>query len=234
MQINNVVILLFHVLFGLSSCTTKCNNTTVLKLGLMGYSYIYGPPTWLSRMGSAVYIALEEVNYDENILPCVRLNITIANTKCSSKVALEEFVNLILFSEMDGILGLYCPSVTENVGLLASQWNIPLVRHGLNTDRLRDPIYDTIVTTRGALEYIGKIIHTIAMELRFDRICMSIPMPRTQWKYVENGMLYYNLKSNITLLEAFDFNFFKRGEYSTQQETLRKMQVDCRGMSYSY
>ncbi len=231
MLLMKVSILFSSSLFGLhDSSAMKCNNRTVLKLGLMGYSYIYGPPTWLSNMGSAAYLALHEVNSDLNILPCVQLNITIANTKCSSKIALDEFVQLILSSEMNAIIGLYCPSVTENVGLLASQWNIPLVRYGLSTDKLRDPVYDTIVTTRGALEYLGKMIHTISMDLKFQRICMSIPMPRTQWKYLENGMLFYNLKFNITLLEAFNFDFFKRGEYSIQRETLREMQAHCRGM----
>ncbi len=214
--------------FACGRSSELCINKTILNLGLMGYTDVHSPPAWFSKLGSAMYLALERLNSDENILPCFPLNISIAYTKCNRKVALDEFVKLVLFSKIDAIIGPSCATVTENVGLLASQWNIPLVRFGSSTDILRNPIYDTVVSTKGTFEYLGQIIHGIAKELKFNTICMSIPLPRAHWIFVENGMMFYNKNSNITL-HSFEFDYYKRAEYSTHQESLRRIRNSCRG-----
>ncbi len=221
------IICIIHLIYARSAYV--CKNKTALKLGLLGYTDVHSPPAWFSRLGSAIYMAMERVNLEEDNSVCLPLDIPIAYTKCQRKIALDGFVHLALSLKIDAIIGPSCAKVTENVGLLASQWNIPLVRYGSSTDVLRNPIYDTIVSTKGPFEYLGQIIHGVAKELKLDRICMSIPLPRAHWKFVENGMLFYNKNTNVTLL-GFEFDYFKRAEYSTHQEILRRIRNSCRGM----
>ena len=176
---------------------------TPLILGLMGlYSrtLIIGPPWNLRIMGSAFTIALDEINSNSTLLPDHKLTYVLGMSDCDAKYALDSFITLQNFTNPVGWIGPVCEFATEVVGLLASQWNTPIVSYSGPTSKVSDKkVYDTFSRTIGTSKSMADCIIRVLEKYNWNHIgrCINGPINHDR---LFNVIIYYMLFNVIIYL----------------------------------
>uniref|UniRef100_A0A4W3I0U7 Guanylate cyclase n=1 Tax=Callorhinchus milii TaxID=7868 RepID=A0A4W3I0U7_CALMI len=126
------------------SCSDCLENSTLL-LGFQTPRNFSFPFSAL-RLGSAIQLAIEKVNSNASLLINYTLGFVYDDTQCDPKISLSAFISQVQDDNVSAIFGPACPKVAEIIGLLASQWNIPMFGFVGQTSKLGDDlVYDTQV-----------------------------------------------------------------------------------------
>ncbi|XP_059803985.1 guanylate cyclase 2G [Hypanus sabinus] len=202
----------FHILsWGHFSCimtVTVISNSSLttqyfkLILGLQVPRNISFPFSVL-KLGSAIQIAVDKINSDPFLLPNHTLDFVYADSDCNPKASIREFIHQIQMYNISALFGPACPVVSEILGLLASQWNIPIfgfVGQRLAFDDLY--LYDTYVNLLSSLQNMGNIL---TKTLHFfgwrNVVLLGGSAEQTKWDLTEElwKIIAEELQANFTI-----------------------------------
>nr|XP_002733542.1 PREDICTED: atrial natriuretic peptide receptor 1-like [Saccoglossus kowalevskii] len=93
------------------------------------------------KIGAAANVAIKHISNNPDILPNDTLDFIYYDSGCDGRVSLDRMVTLIRDDHVAAIIGPDCSTASMAAGLLASQWNVPMVGHissasGLSSKRL--------------------------------------------------------------------------------------------------
>ncbi len=227
------MIWIFSALTGLlgSGFSTGVSSEEI-SIGYMGLTSGYNTVLYVSRIGASVAIAVDSINSNRStILQNNTLTYSMADTKCDRKVALNSFVSMVQNDGIRVLIGPPCGAEIEAVGLLASQWNVAMVNYVSLTPALEDKqTFDTLTILGGNHKQSGQCIRAVLAYLEVKNICLYTTLPPTKGHllFIEQGLLQDTGAENITVLEAFEFDFFSQ-DPSKHHEQLRQIKRQCRG-----
>ncbi len=190
---------LWHM--ALVSLITNCIGKEQLLLGLLGIGInTKGPSFKLPYLGSAMTIAVDNINNNPYILPNHTLRFVVGYDQCSSKIGLDAFVTLVQEHQIQGVIGPACSRAAIVVGLLASQWNMPVVSYSTSDIALSDKkVYDTFIRSRPPTSQMGSAIQGIARQFDWKTIGILQMQGSGHFVYIENGVIHYLGEDNVTI-----------------------------------
>ncbi|XP_074092304.1 guanylate cyclase 2G-like [Macrotis lagotis] len=111
------------------------------------------------RLGAAIKIAMEKVNSDPVYLGNYTMEFTYVNSSCSVKESLDAFIKQVQKERISALFGPVCPGAAEVIGLLASQWNIPMFGFVRQTTSLENRfLYDTYMNLVSPVQKMGEVL----------------------------------------------------------------------------
>ncbi|XP_062927189.1 guanylate cyclase 2G [Mobula hypostoma] len=135
-----------------------CAGVSKIYLGLQVPRNISFPFSAL-KLGSTIQIAVDKINSDPFLLPNHTLDFVYADSDCNPKVSLREFFHQTQRYNISALFGPACTEVSEILGLLASQWNIPVFGFAVQSLAFDDfYVYDTYVSLLSSLQNMGNVL----------------------------------------------------------------------------
>ena len=118
------------VMIALSALGCVHGNRTTINLSV--YLPVTGRRSVGNTIGPAARLAVDDINNSDELLPNHHLQISTYDTKCEEGKALIDMVHTLVESKkkVDGIIGGGCDVVCVPFGLLASEFEIPMVSWG--------------------------------------------------------------------------------------------------------
>ncbi len=168
-----------------------------LTLGYMGVRYRapYGPPMSMQSMGSALLIALDFINGNDTILPNTSLEYVIQDSGCNGKRALGGLVELYRDKHADAVIGPACSGAAEPMGLLASEWNIPVISYlATSTDLSDKKTYDTFSRTSAPASQIGDVVRGVVTQFNWTRVAIMEPDIFAHTQKLTEGQRMFSLQ----------------------------------------
>ncbi|XP_061086393.1 guanylate cyclase 2G [Conger conger] len=111
------------------------------------------------RLGSAIQIALDKINSNNNFLGNHTMDFVYADTECDAKSSLATFIEQVFRENISALFGPVCPEAAEVTGLMASKWNIPMFGFAATTPKLENiAVYDTYVKVIPPVKRIGEVM----------------------------------------------------------------------------
>ena len=208
--------------FSLLSTGAAQTRRESLKLGFSAMSDFIprGPPYRYGQMGSALVMALEDVNNDENILPNHTLEYILSPTDCDQKKSLAVLVQLR--DQIAAMIGPSCSSAIASMGLLASYWDIPLVGFsGSDAALSNKAVYDTLVRTVSPAQKMGMVIFKVVQMFQWHRVGIVLTNIRGHLHYIQEGVqeIFTNPDANMTVNGPYLFDgavgSSEQGRYAT-------------------
>ncbi len=192
---------LWHM--ALVSLITNCISKEQLLLGLIGMGRnTRGPSFRLPYMGSAMTIAVDTINNNPYILPNHTLRFVVGYGQCSNKIGLDVFITMVQEHQIQGVIGPACSPGAVLIGLLASQWNMPVVSYATSSMELSNKnVYDTFIRTQSPIFQIGSAVQGIAKQFDWKRIgIIQRKNPGQHYRYIEIGTVSYLGYDNVTIV----------------------------------
>ncbi|XP_054437198.1 guanylate cyclase 2G-like [Pteronotus mesoamericanus] len=186
-------------------------------------------PFSAQRLGAGLQIAMDKINSESVDLRNFSWGFTYTNSTCSTKESLAIFTNQVQREEISALFGPACPEAAEVIGLLASEWNIPMFDFVGQTAKLeKDFLYDTYVTIVPPMREIGDVLQKSLQYLGWKHIGMFGGHSGTSswarmdelWRVVEN-----ELKSHFTITARVRYT---DTDPALLQENLRTMSTTAR------
>ncbi|XP_061421117.1 guanylate cyclase 2G-like isoform X3 [Lethenteron reissneri] len=164
--------------------TTRVRILTMLLIGGLGAlaeRFLMGlqAPQSLSnpfsalRLGAGLQIALDALNANPTFLPNHTFAFTYADCACDPKVSLDSFIKQVRDQGIIALLGPVCAEASEVTGLLAAQWNVPMLGFVGQTQRMdRTTVYDTYVRIMSPLQRMGQMLEATMRHFGWTRAAM--------------------------------------------------------------
>ena len=211
------------ILRSLSICVVigLLHGQTEIRLGLMGMiNTFYGPPFQMERLGSAAYLAADYISQNSSILPNHTITFFLQNSGCDPKVALDGLVRLSN-NNVDGIIGPTCSNAAEEVGLLASYWNIPVISYSAFSGKLSDKrVYDTFLRTVAPADLVADSVKTFVSQFPWQRIALLTRNDGGPLVTVESELKTRLEQDNVTVIEEY-FSLSTDGRFAGPLENLK-------------
>ncbi|KFO28993.1 Guanylate cyclase 2G [Fukomys damarensis] len=117
-------------------------------------------PVSVQRLGAGLQIAMDKVKAKPAVgLGNFSWEFTYTNSACSAKGSLAVFINQVQKEQISALFGPACPEAAEVIGLLASEWNIPVFDFVGQMAMLENHfLYDTCVTLVPPKQEIGDVL----------------------------------------------------------------------------
>ena len=199
-------------------------NLSVSKGERYGIGYL-GPYNYTPRAGlfgaidiaGAVTLAVAEINNSSTLLPNDQLEFHYRDTKCDAKSSLGATVALVNQFDVIAFIGPACSPGCQSAGLLASEWNLPMISYVSTSPAMSDhKIYNTFARTNGPLSQQADAFYAIMKNFgwqHFSLIC----------NYVENRFIWTKLceliiekaresNSQVTFATARDYDLITATE----------------------
>ena len=209
------------------------SDITRLNMAFFGHTSGHiGDFFFVTKLGSAVDVALDKIKNDNNLLNGVNISTYFADTFCSPKVGLDLIVNLTQKQDVHVVIAPACPSTSEVVGLFTSVRNIPTIGYSYSTDRLANiEVYDTMVTTKARDNADAVPLSGVLTQLNWTLTCVYTPSPFSlhHWKSVYGRLKGLLSEKNITLLKEIVFLWRRSPREAEHEETLEQIKETCRG-----
>ncbi|XP_006814973.1 atrial natriuretic peptide receptor 1-like [Saccoglossus kowalevskii] len=137
---------LFHLItWLLVELNSVCAHNYTFGLLITTRYYL---PFRVDRIGAAANVALKHIHNDPNMLPNDTLDFIYYDSGCDGRVSLDRMVTLIRDDHVAAVIGPDCTFASTAAGLLASQWNVPMVGHFSSASELSSQhLYDTYSRT---------------------------------------------------------------------------------------
>ncbi|XP_054546089.1 guanylate cyclase 2G-like [Talpa occidentalis] len=186
-------------------------------------------PFSVQRLGAGLQIALDKINVELADLGNYSWEFTYTNSACSAKESLAIFTYQVQREQISALFGPACPEAAEVIGLLASEWNIPVFDFVGKTTKLENGfLYDTYVTLVPCMRTVGEVLQKSLQYLGCKRIGVFGSHHRASardgvdglWRVVEN-----ELKSHFTITASVRCT---SNEPALLQESLRSMSSTAR------
>ncbi|XP_023571362.1 guanylate cyclase 2G [Octodon degus] len=130
-------------------------------------------PFSMQRLGAGLQIALDKVNAKPVGLGNLSWEFISTNSACSTKESLAAFINQVQKEQIAALFGPACPEAAEVIGLLASEWNIPVFDFVGQMAILENHfLYDTCVTLVPPKQEIGDVLQKSLWYLGWEHIGM--------------------------------------------------------------
>ncbi|XP_072882879.1 guanylate cyclase 2G [Hemitrygon akajei] len=185
------------------SCAgSDCAGVSKIYLGLQVPRNSSFPFSAL-KLGSAIQIAVDKINSDPFLLPNHTLDFVYADSDCNPKVSIREFIHQIQRYNISALFGPACPVASEIIGLLASQWNIPIFGFAGQTLAFDDfYLYDTYVNLLSSLQNMGNILtRTLHFFGWRNVVLLGGSAEQTKWDMTEElwKIIVKELQANFTI-----------------------------------
>ncbi|XP_054584780.1 guanylate cyclase 2G-like [Eptesicus fuscus] len=186
-------------------------------------------PFSVQRLGAGLQIAMDKVNSEPADLGNFSWEFTYTNSTCSIKEFLAVFTNQVQREQISALFVPACPEAAEVIGLLASEWNIPVFDFVGQTATLEnDFLYDTYVKLVPPMHELGDVLQKTLQYLGWKHIGMfgghsgisSWDRVDELWRVVEN-----ELKSHFTITARIRYT---NNDPALLQENLRNMSATAR------
>ncbi|XP_062071184.1 guanylate cyclase 2G-like [Lepus europaeus] len=211
------------VLMLFASVLVMCLEATKLIVGFQA-PWDISHPFSVQRLGAGLTIALDKVNSELLDLGNFSWEFTYTNSACSAKESLAIFINQVQRQQISALFGPACPEEAEVIGLLASEWNIPMFDFVGQMAKLENHfLYDTCVRLVPPQQEIGDVLQQTLQHLGWRHIGMFGGHSGAAfrdgvdelWRVVEN-----KLKSNFTITTRMRYT---SNNPALLQEALRNM-----------
>ncbi|XP_045047608.2 guanylate cyclase 2G [Desmodus rotundus] len=186
-------------------------------------------PLSVQRLGAGLQIAMDKINSESADLGNFSWEFTYTNSTCSAKEAIAIFTNQVQREQISALFGPTCPEAAEVIGLLASEWNIPIFDFVGQTAKLENNfLYDTYVRLVPPMREIGDVLQKSLQYLGWKHIGMfggpsgisSWDRVDELWRVVEN-----ELKSHFTITAQIKYT---TNDPALLQENLRTVSATAR------
>uniref|UniRef100_A0A5F9DED9 Guanylate cyclase n=1 Tax=Oryctolagus cuniculus TaxID=9986 RepID=A0A5F9DED9_RABIT len=211
------------VLVLFASVLVMCLEATKLIVGFQA-PWDISHPFSVQRLGAGLTIALDKVNSELLDFGNFSWEFTYTNSACSAKESLAIFINQVQRQQISALFGPACPEEAEVIGLLASEWNIPMFDFVGQMAKLENHfLYDTCVRLVPPQQQIGDVLQQTLQYLGWRHIGMFGGHSGAAfqdgvdelWRVVEN-----KLKSNFTITARMRY---ASNNPALLQEALRNM-----------
>ncbi|XP_016067586.1 PREDICTED: guanylate cyclase 2G-like [Miniopterus natalensis] len=183
-------------------------------------------PFSVQRLGAGLQVAMDKINSD---LGNFSWEFTYTNSTCNPKECLAIFTNQVQREQISALFGPACPEAPEVIGLLASEWNIPMFDFVGQTEKLKNSfLYDTCVKLVPPMRELGDVLRKSLQYLGWKHIGMFGGHSGTSswdgvdelWRVVEN-----ELKPHFTITARVRYT---NNDPALLQENLRNMSATAR------
>ncbi|XP_076980578.1 guanylate cyclase 2G-like [Tamandua tetradactyla] len=128
-------------------------------------------PFSVQRLGAGLQIAIDKVSSEPDHLGNFSWAFTYTNSTCSTKESLTIFTKQVQREQISALFGPACPEAAEVIGLLASQWNIPMFDFVGQKAKLENHfLYDTCVKLLPPMQEIGNVLQKSLQYLGWKHI----------------------------------------------------------------
>lgn len=178
---------------------------TIIKLGFLGRNTIrWGPPVSFGNVGSAVKLAIDDINANSSILPNHQIEFEMADDQCTEKPALDIMVNLTKPADpadaIQAIIGPTCSGACRSLSLLASQWNVPVIGYlCANGDMSDKNRFDTFMRSVPPFDKVGSIVVDILGHFNWSRIGVLISSVQGYHEFILDGLVTAAETANVTI-----------------------------------
>ncbi|XP_069316280.1 guanylate cyclase 2G-like [Eulemur rufifrons] len=166
-------------------------------------------PFSVQRLGAGLQIAMDKVNSEPVDFGNLSLEFTYTNSACSTKENLAIFINQVQREQIAALFGPACPEVAEVIGLLASEWNIPMFDFVGQMAKLENHfLYDTCVKLVPPKKDIGDVLQKSLRYLGWKHIGMFGGYSEaSSWDGVDElwRIVEHELKSHFTLTASMRY-----------------------------
>ncbi|CAD7686485.1 unnamed protein product [Nyctereutes procyonoides] len=186
-------------------------------------------PFSVQRLGSGLQTAMDKINSETVDLGNFSWEFTYTNSTCSIKESHNIFTSHVQREEISALFEPACPETAEVIGLLASEWNIPVFDFVGQTAKLKDNfLNDTYVKLVLSVHRIVDVLQRSLQYLGWKHIGMFGGHSGTSsgdavdelWKVVENG-----LKSHFTITVSVKYT---NNDPASCQKNLRAVSLVAR------
>ncbi|KAM4852515.1 guanylate cyclase 2G-like [Thomomys bottae] len=166
-------------------------------------------PFSVQRLGAGLQIALSKVNLATAGLGNFSWEFTYTNSSCGAKESVAMLINQVQREQISVLFGPACPEAAEVIGLLASEWNIPIFDFVGRMATLENHIlYDTCVTLVPSMQELGDVLQKSLWYLGWEHIGLfggyaGVPSwdgVDELWRVVEN-----KLQPNFTIVASMRY-----------------------------
>ena len=193
--------------------------TEKTDLGYTVFSY--------KHLGASLPIALQD-HQANPILPAnYSLDYVIQPSECDQKRALTALVTLQTKYRVAGVIGPDCSAPCQSTGLLASQWNIPLIGYVAQSLILSDKtVYNTFVRCNPFYGLVSRPMVSLMRRYNWTTVGVILEQPLETLSYVEAGVNDWFPRNNITIDAV---GYVDATDFKTVTAALRELSVCCRG-----
>ncbi|XP_055976297.1 guanylate cyclase 2G-like [Sorex fumeus] len=181
-------------------------------------------PFSVQRLGAGLQIALDKINSEPEVLGNFSWEFTHTNSACSTKESLAIFTKQVQREQISALFGPPCPEALEVIGLLASEWNIPMFDFAGQTAKLENGfLYDTYVKLVPPRHAIGEVLQKSLQHLGWEHIGMfGGPGGVSAWNGVDElwQAVENELKDHFTITARIRYT---SNDPALLQENLRNM-----------
>ncbi|XP_014672101.1 PREDICTED: gamma-aminobutyric acid type B receptor subunit 1-like [Priapulus caudatus] len=207
------------LLLQLSACVFA-NDTVTLAVLLP----VSGARPIGRTVGSAVAIAVDDINADASLLPRTRLRFVWSDTKCDETQGLARVVEFLTGDvRVDAFIGPGCDDVCQSAGLLAAHWNVPMVSWGCTSSALTaGDRYPTFARTVGTLTLAAPMVTAILKHWRWRNACI-LTSTNVNWERAAKA-IKFNLEENrihVRFYESFEPGASERERHARMVETTK-------------
>ncbi|XP_052028127.1 guanylate cyclase 2G [Apodemus sylvaticus] len=164
-------------------------------------------PFSVQRLGAGLQTAMDKLNSKPAGLGNVSWEFTYTNSTCSAKESLAAFIDQVQKEHISALFGPACPEAAEVIGLLASEWSIPLFDFVGQMAALEDHFWcNTCVTLVPPKQEISVVLRESLRYLGWEHIGVfgvfsagsSWEEVDEMWRAVEDGLqLHFNITASM-------------------------------------
>ena len=158
---------LYSIFSALTTHALAANVTLAVFIPLTG------DKSFGRKMGSAFLLAIEDVNSNPNLLPNHMLTYFYNDTGCNARKGLGEVVDMWVnqAGNVHGMIGPACDLVCEPSGMLAANWQIPLISWGCSSSHLSNKDdFPTLARTLGPYTKMAKMFVKMLEYWKWSRV----------------------------------------------------------------
>ena len=181
----------FYTLLGVifwdkTSCESLLVGLIAVNSSSDGYRERFGVFEYAS-LGAAVPLAFDTARSNFSLLSNCSVDILYSASQGYEKLALDVFIKLRQDHKVDAVLGPQLSAECVATGILASQWNIPMISHTCTSNELSDSTrFNTFLRTIGSSS-IADVVIAILQHFKWKNVAMI------QTKHYSE--LFYEVKS---------------------------------------
>ena len=182
--------------FQIGTILTNFSDIHYSMAELFNYQYI----------GAAVPIAFNKAKYNYSLLRNENLTYFYEGSQCDEKLALDLFIQLRQIHQIDVLLGPQCSSECIVTGILASQWDVPIISHSCSRQELSNSKrFNTFLRTSGS----SSVDNALVMVLRhfnWSHIALVRPTDVNSYWYVAEAIRLTAEEFDISIAEKSQKN----------------------------
>ncbi|KAF6109518.1 hypothetical protein HJG60_010791 [Phyllostomus discolor] len=174
---------------------------------------------------------MDKINSESADLGDFSWEFTYTNVTCGAKEALAIFASQVQGEQIPAVFGPACPEAAEVVGLLASEWNIPIFDFVGHTEKLEnDFLYDTCVRLVPPTREIGDVLQKSLQYLGWKHTgVFGGPSGNSSWDGVDElqRIVENELKSHFTITAQAKYT---NSDPALLRENLRTVSATARAI----